>query len=154
MTKLNIRSFNALDAAKFKSLNIEWLETFFVVEAIDELVLSHPQTEIIDQGGFIFMATLEEVIVGTFAYIKKGNGVYEFTKMAVSPGLRGKGIGNKMMQYAIDFAKEQSWEKILLYSNTVLENSIHIYRKYGFIEVPLEKKTRYSRSDIKMELVL
>ena len=38
-----------------KLLNIEWLETYFVVEEIDERVLSHPHTEIIDPGGYIFM---------------------------------------------------------------------------------------------------
>ena len=72
----------------------------------------------------------------------------------VPPTLRGKGIGNLMMQFAIRFAEQHHWEKILLYSNTILENSIYLYRKYGFIEVPLEKDALYSRGDIKMEMLL
>ncbi|MGB1448489.1 MAG: GNAT family N-acetyltransferase [Flavobacteriaceae bacterium] len=154
MPKLSFRKYTSADAEAFKSLNIEWLETFFVVEEIDERVLSHPQTEIIDKGGFVFMVALESQIVGTFAFIKKGEDVYEFSKMAVTPTLRGKGIGNKMMQFALRFAEQHHWNKVILYSNTILENSIHLYRKYGFIEVPMEAEVLYSRGNIKMELVL
>ena len=57
-------------------------------------------------------------------------------KWRLIPALSGHGIGNKMMQFAIRFAEQHHWKKILLYSNTILENSIHLYRKYGFIEVP------------------
>ena len=154
MHELSFRKYTSADAKAFKSLNIEWLETFFVVEEIDERVLSHPQTEIIDKGGFVFMVALESQIVGTFAFIKKGEDVFEFSKMAVTPTLRGKGIGNKMMQFALRFAEQHHWNKVILYSNTILENSIHLYRKYGFIEVPMEAEVLYSRGNIKMELVL
>lgn len=152
MPEISFRKFTSTDAKDFKALNIEWLETYFVVEAIDELVLSNPQTEIIDKGGFVFMAYIDGQTVGTFAYIKKGEGIYEFSKMAVSPALRGQGIGNQMMQFAIRFAEQHHWDKILLYSNTILENSIHLYRKYGFQEVPMEKNVIYSRGNIKMEI--
>ena len=40
---------------KFKSLNLEWLDRYFKVEPIDELVLNNPEREIVDKGGFIFM---------------------------------------------------------------------------------------------------
>lgn len=154
MPEVSFRKFSSTDAKDFKNLNIEWLETYFVVEEIDERVLSHPQTEILDKGGFIFMAQMEGKTVGTFAYIKKGEGIYEFSKMAVLPSLRGMGIGNSMMQFSIRFAEQHHWEKILLYSNTILENSIHLYRKYGYIEVPMEPEVLYSRGNIKMELTL
>ena len=154
MSEISFRKFTSTDARAFKALNIEWLETYFVVETIDELVLSNPQTEIIDKEGFVFMTCIEEKTVGTFAYIKKGEGIYEFSKMAVSPSLRGQGIGNQMMKFAIRFAEQHHWKKILLYSNTILENSIHLYRKYGFQEVPMEKNVIYSRGNIKMEMIL
>ena len=59
-----------------------------------------------------------------------------------------------MMQFAISFAKKQNWNKIILYSNTILKNSIHLYSKYGFTEVPIEPNIIYSRGNIKMELKL
>ena len=89
-----------------------------------------------------------------FAFIKKGNQIFEFSKMAIDPKFRNKGYGNVMMQFAISFAKKYRWNKIILYSNTILKNSIHLYFKYDFIEVPMEADVIYSRGNIKMELEL
>lgn len=154
MSEVQFRKFTATDTHRFKALNIEWLETYFVVEPIDDLVLSNPKTKILDPGGHIIMATLNEEVIGTFAFIKKEDGVFEFSKMAIAPTHRGKGYGNSMMQFALRFAEQRHWDKIILYSNTILENSIHLYRKYGFIEIPLETNSIYSRGNIKMELIL
>jgi N-acetylglutamate synthase-like GNAT family acetyltransferase len=154
MIEVSFRKFTTKDAEKFKTLNIEWLKKYFVVEPIDERVLSNPKLEILDLGGFIQMAEIENKVIGTFAYIKKEDQLYEFSKMAIDPKYRGKGYGNIMMQFAIAFAKKQHWKKIILYSSTILENSIHLYFKYGFKEVPMEADVIYSRGNIKMELDL
>ena len=86
--------------------------------------------------------------------MKENDKSFELTKMAVAPNQRGKKIGQKLMQYCIDFAKENNFDRLLLYSNTKLENAIYIYRKFGFIEIPVEKDSPYDRSDIKMVLDL
>ena len=149
--KLQFRAFQINDAEIFKSLNIEWLETYFEVEPYDELVLNKPQQEIIDPGGSIFMLQKEDQVIGTFAFLKKGEGIYEFSKMAIMPEERGKGYGNLIMQFVIQFADQQGWKKLILYSNTLLMNSIHLYRKYGFEEVPIDPGIKYARGNIKME---
>ena len=143
------------DYAKyFYDLNVEWLKTYFYVEPYDEDVLSNPEKYIINKGGHIFFALLNKQVVATVALMPIGNeGLFELTKMAVSPNHRGHKIGQKLMQYCIDYAKSMGLPKLLLYSNTKLENAIYIYRKYGFIEVPVESDSPYKRSDIKMELV-
>jgi GNAT superfamily N-acetyltransferase len=154
MPEIKFREFTAKDSEQFKALNIEWLKKYFEVEPIDERVLSNPRSEILDSGGFIFMAEIKDEVIGTFAFIKKGNQIFEFSKMAIDPKFRNKGYGNVMMQFAISFAKKYRWNKIILYSNTILKNSIHLYFKYGFIEVPMEADVIYSRGNIKMELDL
>ncbi|MBF10962.1 MAG: GNAT family N-acetyltransferase [Flavobacteriaceae bacterium] len=154
MSKIRFRKYSSKDAEIFKALNIEWLEMYFEVEPIDKRVLNNPKNEILEPGGYIFMAELKEEIIGTFAYIKKEHRLYEFSKMAIDPNYRGLGYGNIMMQFAIEFAEKHCWEKIVLYSNTILENSIHLYRKYGFTEVQMESNLIYSRGNIKMELDL
>ena len=154
MPEIKFREFTAKDSEQFKALNIEWLKKYFEVEPIDEIVLNNPRSEILDSGGFIFMAEIKEKVIGTFAFIKKRNQIYEFSKMAIDPKFRNKGYGNVMMQFAISFAKKYRWNKIILYSNTILKNSIHLYFKYGFIEVPMEADVIYSRGNIKMELEL
>ena len=154
MTKISFKKFSKIDTEKFKSLNLEWLDTYFKVEPIDKLVLNNPEREVIDKGGFIFMIQKNYNTIGTFAFIKKSEKIYEFSKMAITPNERGNGYGNMAMEFLIQFAKNKKWSKLILYSNTKLKNSIHLYRKYGFKEVPLEKNLIYSRGNIKMELSL
>ena len=72
--------------------------------------------------------------------------------MAVAPEYQGRKIGQKLINHSIQFAKEKKWDQVILYSNTKLENAIHIYKKYGFHEVQLEKNLPYLRCNIKMEL--
>lgn len=151
---LNIVPFaEKLHAPYFKSLNADWLQQYFKIEPFDEQILNYPKKEIIDQGGYIFMMLRAQEIIGTFAFLKKEEGVFEFNKMAIREDLRGKGYGTYLMQFALDFTKQHHWKKLLLYSNTKLENSIYLYRKFGFKEVPLEDAP-YARGNIKMELEL
>lgn len=149
--QLEIVSYKEEYASHFYDLNIEWLKTYFYVEPYDEEVLSKPKKYIIDKGGHIFFAILNNEVVGTVALMPiDDNGSFELTKMAVSPEHRGYKIGQKLMTKCIDFAKDHNFSKLLLYSNTVLENAIYIYRKYGFIEVPIEENSPYQRGNIKM----
>lgn len=150
---IKINHFEKQYAIDFYNLNIEWLKTFFYVEHFDEEVLSNPETYIINKGGHIFFAKLDNIIVGTVALMPtKEHSVFELTKMAVSPEYRGYKIGQELMQYCIAFAKENQFKALMLYSNTKLENAIYIYRKYGFVEIPVEENSPYKRSNIKMNL--
>lgn len=134
-------------------LNYEWLEKYFRIEEGDRISLSDPKKEILGKGGFIFYAKLDDEIVGTASLLKKPGAVFELGKMAVSGKAQGHGIGTALLEHCIRFAKELSTEKLILYSNTRLQPAIHLYRKYGFREVPLEPGL-YERADIKMEKFL
>lgn len=156
-TKTNVEIINYKKEYRryFYDLNIEWLEAFFTVEDYDKEVLSKPEQYILDKGGYIFYAKYQGEVVGTVALMPmKESNTYELTKMAVTPKYRGLKIGQKLIQHCIDFAKEHQFGRLLLYSNRVLENAIYIYRKYGFIEIPVEENSPYKRSDIKMEYPL
>ena len=136
----------------FEKLNREWIERYFWMEPIDIEVLQHPDKHIIEKGGAILMALHEGDIAGTAALKFVRPGVYEFTKMAVTEKLRGQKIGRYLAEAAIEKAKKLGARMIILYSNTILANALTLYRKLGFIEVPLDGP--YKRSDIKMELKL
>jgi N-acetylglutamate synthase-like GNAT family acetyltransferase len=151
---MKIVPFQTKYASAFYDLNSEWLETYFYVEDYDKEVLSKPEKYIIQPGGHIFFVIEDDLVLGTVALMKAENNVYELTKMAVLPNQRGKHIGQQLMQYCIDFAHENKFEKLMLYSNTILENAIYIYRKFGFLEIPVEPDSPYNRSNIKMELYM
>ncbi len=136
-----------------KTLNFEWLKKHFKVEAKDELVLSNPQGEIIDKGGMIFYAQYNGKIVGTISLLKINETTFELSKMAVTDGVQGLGIGNKLMEHCIEFAQQKGIKKLVLYSNRKLLPALYLYKKFGFEEVPLEEGI-YERADIKMERIL
>ncbi|PRZ19836.1 GNAT family N-acetyltransferase [Flavobacterium granuli] len=148
-----IVSFSADLKEPIKTLNIEWLEKYFRVEPKDEKVLSNPQQEIIDKGGMIFYARYKDAIVGTVSLIKIEETAFELSKMAVTDGLQGLGIGKKLIKHCIEVAKEQQIGKLILYSNRSLKPAIHLYKKFGFEEIDLEEGI-YERADIKMEKII
>lgn len=136
----------------FEKFNRDWIEKFFWMEPIDIEVLQNPDTNIIQRGGEIFMAIYQKEMAGTVALKFVERGVYEFTKMAVDEKFQGKKIGEMLAQVAIQHARRQKAKKIILYSSTKLDAAIGLYRKLGFVEIPLDGA--YKRSDIKMELNL
>ena len=147
---IDIIPFSAELAAPIKILNLEWLTKYFKVEPKDEIVLSDPQGQIIDKGGFIFYAKHNKAIVGTVSLIKIDDWTFELSKMAVTDRAQGLGIGTKMLNHCITFAQEKKWDKLILYSNRKLVSAIHLYEKFGFAEIHLEEVI-YERADIKME---
>jgi ribosomal protein S18 acetylase RimI-like enzyme len=136
----------------FEALNREWIERHFWMEPLDVEVLRYPDKHILEKGGVILMASSDQQIAGTVALKFVTPGVYEFTKMAVDNQFRGKGIGTMLARAALKKAGKLGAEKIILYSSTKLEPAIALYRKLGFVEVPVDGP--YKRSDIKMELTL
>jgi N-acetylglutamate synthase-like GNAT family acetyltransferase len=151
---LKILPFQDEFAKAFYELNIEWLETYFYVEDYDKEVLSNPKKYIINPGGYIFSVIEHDTVIGTVALMPYSERVFELTKMAVAPKHRGNKIGQQLMQYCIDFAIKNKFDALVLYSNILLENAIYIYRKYGFIEIPVEENSPYKRCNIKMELAI
>ncbi|WP_282076032.1 GNAT family N-acetyltransferase [Maribacter aquivivus] len=151
---LSIVPYEPKYTQKFKDLNIAWITEYFKVEAKDKELLEHSQSTIIDKGGFIFMGLWNNEPVGCFALIKKTDNRYELGKMAVDKTYHGLQIGQKMLAYAITFSKNKNLETLELYSSTKLDTALHIYKKFGFKNIPLEDNLEYLRSDIKMELTL
>jgi len=136
-----------------KKLNYEWLEEYFRVEEGDIVSLSNPKKYIIEKGGFIYYSKLNDEIVGTASLLRKSETIYELGKMAVSAKAQGHGIGTILLEHCLNVAKQKQIPTLILYSNTILQSAIHLYRKYGFEEIELESGL-YERANIKMEKLL
>lgn len=120
------------------------------MEKNDVISLSNPKEEIIDKGGFIFYAKLNDEIVGTASLLKKSETIFELGKMVVSGKAQGYKIGTLLLEHCLEVAKQKDIRTLFLYSNTKLESALHLYRKYSFSEVKLEQGL-YERADIKMQ---
>jgi GNAT superfamily N-acetyltransferase len=152
MEHVAIVEYSPIYASAFEQLNRTWIEKYFGMEPIDFEVLQNPDVHIIAPGGSILMAVAGNEVAGTVALKFVRNGVYEFTKMAVDEKHQGKKIGRLIAEAAILKARELKAKKIILYSNTILEPAIQLYKKLGFVEIPVDGP--YKRSNIKMELFL
>jgi len=151
---ISMTGFDPKYLPAFVELNREWIERYFVLEAMDLAQLENPYESILDKGGEIFFLLEEGSVAGTCAMVPHGPRAYELAKMAVSPKTRGRGYGDILMQAAIDWAKKQKAQKILLLSNTVLKPAIALYQKHGFKTMHLGEHADYKRCNIEMELVL
>ena len=137
----------------FKTLNEEWITTYFTMEETDRKALDHPEEYILSKGGEILIALFDNEPVGVCALIKMNDPIYDFelAKMAVSPKAKGKGIGWLLGQETIKKAKTLGAKKIYLESNTVLKPAINLYNKLGFKKI-VGRPTPYERCNIQMEL--
>ncbi len=55
----------------FKRLNLEWLDKYDLTEQYDLEILDDPRGSILDKGGTIFMAMINERVVGSAGLSKK-----------------------------------------------------------------------------------
>ncbi len=151
---VKIVPFEEQHTADFTQLNFEWLEKYFYIEDYDREVLTKPNQYIISKGGYIFMAMIDNEVVGTVALINREQDGYELSKMAVTEKYKGLRIGQKLMYYAINFAGENQIDRVFLDSNRSLTPAISLYHKVGFKEIPVPEDTPYERCNIRMELFI
>lgn len=137
--------------AAFKSLNENWISTYFEMEEADYKSLNGPEGYILKKRGHMLLALYQDKPVGVCALIKMNNSEYEFelTKMAVSPFAQGKNIGWLLGRAALDWAGTHVEKKIYLESNTLLKPAINPYHKLGFQKVA-GHATPYERCNIQM----
>ena len=145
-------------APAFRSINAEWIEAMFTLEANDRAILDHPREAIIDRGGIIRFVAAEGLgIVGTCALIRIGDGVFELTKMGVLASARGRKAGEFLLAHVVAEARAMKLTRLYLLTNARCEAAIHLYEKAGFVHdarVMADFGARYARCDVAMSLPL
>jgi GNAT superfamily N-acetyltransferase len=94
--------------------------------------------------------------VGTVALLHDGEGTRELAKMAVTARAQGRGIGRRLLQAAIDHARQRGVHTIYLETNDRLAAACHLYTALGFFEIPDRHPgdPRYARCTTHMALEL
>ena len=139
----------------FRSLNEAWITARWQLEPEDLRVLDHPQREILDRGGAVFVALRDDEPVGVCALLPPHDpaGGWELAKLAVSPDAQGCGVGRRLCEAVIDRAVALGAPRIFLESNRRLEPALGLYRQLGFRELAACRPA-YARGDIRMVLEL
>lgn len=132
---------------------MEWLVRYGLAEELDLRVLNDPKGEILDPGGFIWVAVHEGTVIGTAALVKEAHHSYELAKMSVAAEYRGRGIARKLLETCLDTARKEGARKIELFSNHQLTAALKLYERLGFRYIPVIDSP-FLTADIKMELVL
>lgn len=135
----------------FYRLNAEWLGKYYKIEPIDHAVLSEPEKHILEPGGAIFFALVGDEVVGTCALMPEAPGVYELTKMAVTEGHQGLGLGRRLIEAVIAEYRRRGGRELFLESQRRLQAALKLYESVGFEMQPgVKPGTHYQRADVYM----
>lgn len=86
-----------------------------------------------------FIAEMDGEIVGSVLVVQESETVAKLRLLLVDPKARGLGLGTKLVEECIGFAKRAGYKKLVLWTNSVLKEARHIYKKTGFQLVAEEK---------------
>ena len=81
--------------------------------------------------GPVWVAVLDESIVGTASVIAKGDSLY-IRGMAVLPAARGLRIGELLLKHVEQFAVAGNFRRLLLSTTPFLHRAIRLYERFGF----------------------
>jgi DNA-binding MarR family transcriptional regulator/N-acetylglutamate synthase-like GNAT family acetyltransferase len=74
----------------------------------------------------------ETEIIGSIAIVKVDEKIAQLRWLLVEPSERNKGIGNKLMYEALNFCKNQDYQKVILGTFSTLNIARRLYKKNGF----------------------
>jgi GNAT superfamily N-acetyltransferase len=74
----------------------------------------------------------------------------------LSPAVRGRGLGNRLMEEAISFCKKKDYRKVYLWTFEGLHVARYLYEKFGFKLVNQAEGTQWGKkvTEQKFELML
>lgn len=149
---MKVVPYNRKYKEDFIQLNKAWISEMFVLEPEDEKELGNIEPYL-EKGGQIFFAVDdEENIMACCMLAPRDDGDWEIMKFAANDMYKGVGAGSSCFNACIDYAKSKKIEKVIIVSNRKCEQAIHIYRKFGFVEIPVDKKKfPFERADIAFE---
>ena len=149
--QVRIETFRPEFREHFYRLNAEWLGKYYKIEPIDHAVLSEPEKNILEPGGQIFFALVGDEVVGTCALMPESPGVYELTKMAVTEGHQGLGLGRRLIEAVIAEFRRLGGTGLFLESQRRLQAALKLYESVGFEMQPgVKPGTHYQRADVYM----
>lgn len=139
MTKeINIRNIELRDNAELASIIRSSLAEFgankpgtvYFDDSTDHLF------EVFQQPGSIYFIAQQdgEALGGAGIYPSEGlpDGTCELVKMYLRPQARGKGLGKRLIDKCLDFAKSAGYSQVYIETMPELRKAVSVYEKFGF----------------------
>jgi DNA-binding MarR family transcriptional regulator/GNAT superfamily N-acetyltransferase len=80
----------------------------------------------------LWLAEQNGDILGSVMLVKKTKAIAKLRVLYVEPKARGLGVGSRLVQQCIQFAREAGYRKITLWTNSMLLAARRIYEREGF----------------------
>src|ERR671917_1550784 len=93
-----------------------------------------------------WIAEMEGERVGCVFVVGAGDKVAKLRLLLVEPRARGLGLGNRLVEECIRFARIRGYEKLVLWTNDVLEDARRIYESKGFVLVDEEAHHSFGKA--------
>jgi molybdopterin-guanine dinucleotide biosynthesis protein A/GNAT superfamily N-acetyltransferase len=131
--ELRIVPFDPRHLSGFRTLVADTLGEFgFETDAELDPDLSDP-TAVFEAT---WVAVVEDRVVGSVALRRLGPHELELKRMYLRPDLRGRGVGRRLLETALGWARERDIRTIGLDTTERMEAARHLYERYGFVRVP------------------
>jgi DNA-binding MarR family transcriptional regulator/GNAT superfamily N-acetyltransferase len=90
-----------------------------------------------------WIAEIDGEPVGSVFAVKLNRHTAKLRLLLIEPGARGLGLGKRLVQQCIDFAREAGYRKLVLWTQSNLAAARHIYKQSGFRRVKQEVHRRF-----------
>jgi len=87
-------------------------------------------------NGRLYIVKVDNEVAGCIGLRKIDNESCEMKRLYVRPIFRGYNIANKLVKTVIEDAKRIGYKRMLLDTLPFLEGAIHLYKKFGFYQIP------------------
>jgi len=94
-----------------------------------------------------WIAELDGAPVGSVFVLKQTKSVAKLRLLAVEPRARGRGLGRRLVQESIDFAREKGYKRLVLWTQSNLAAARAIYQASGF---ELKKTEKHASFGVKL----
>ncbi len=121
-----------------------WGEPFEAVVArvVADYLASHdPERE------RCWIAEQRGAILGSVLLVRKSDRVAKLRLLLVEPDARGLGIGRRLVEACVDFARRAGYARVVLWTNARLDAARAIYEKTGFRRVRSAPSAIFGPSD-------
>jgi DNA-binding MarR family transcriptional regulator/N-acetylglutamate synthase-like GNAT family acetyltransferase len=92
-----------------------------------------------------WIAELNGESVGTVMLVKDSEDVARLRLLLVDPKGRGLGLGTRLVDECVKFARATGYKKITLWTHSILTAARHVYEQAGFSLTSSEKKHTWSK---------